>query len=65
MDLTGTGIRRDPAFGVDNVKPDIVTSGGPPTLLPPYHQGGGATEKEVIFLPYLLQLRPNVFVQLL
>ena len=45
MDLTGTGIPKGSCLGVDNVEPDIVTSGGPPTLLPPYHQGGRHQEK--------------------
>ena len=34
MDLTGTGDPKGSCLGVDNVEPDIVTSGGPPTLLP-------------------------------
>ena len=35
-----------PCPGADNVEPDIVTSGGPPTLLPPLPSGGEAPVKK-------------------
>ena len=51
MDLTGTGDPKGSWLGADNVEPDIVTSGGPPTLLPLTIRGGGTSKKNPSFLP--------------